>query len=190
MGLIFIGTFAESVDATLAAKNVNVRLGLEKELEWWANGSAIVATDAGKICFFEDDATVSLLAVGPVAGRIWAVGADGVLVEKLPHVAEASPVFDLPAFSANAIALAAVIHGGVYNVPATGAASTITLPATPPDGIEATFVADGVLNDETVTYRDATGPTALTTALTASKRHVVKVVSAGGIWHASAYMSP
>src|SRR5690606_36551469 len=63
MGLIFIGTFAESVDATLAAKNVNVRLGLEKELEWWANGSAIVATDAGKICFFEDDATVSLLAV-------------------------------------------------------------------------------------------------------------------------------
>jgi hypothetical protein len=50
--------------------------------------------------------------------------------------------------------------------------------------------ADGTKNGHTVQYRDATGPTNLTTALTASKRHLVIVEKLGGKWFANAYVSP
>jgi len=66
----------------------------------------------------------------------------------------------------------------------------VTLPASAPDGTFAYFTANGVLNANTVQYVDATGPTNITTALTASKRHLVVVVKRGGSWFANAYVSP
>lgn len=78
----------------------------------------------------------------------------------------------------------------IYDVPATSAASTITLPATARERTRLTFFADGVKNAHTVQYRDATGPTNLTAALTASKRHVVVAVFLGGKWGAVAGVSP
>ena len=85
---------------------------------------------------------------------------------------------------------AGVIPHAVYDVPTTGAASTITLPASSIEGATIQFVADGTKNAHTVTYRDATGPTALTTALLASKRHLVVATYLGGKWFANAYVSP
>ncbi len=52
------------------------------------------------------------------------------------------------------------------------------------------FVADGTKNGHTVTYRDATGTVALTTALTASKRHLVVATFLNGLWNANAYVGP
>jgi hypothetical protein len=75
-------------------------------------------------------------------------------------------------------------------VPATGAASTVTLPAAALDGTSASFVADGTANAHTVQYRDATGVVNLTAALTAAKRHLVIVEKVGGKWFANAYVSP
>lgn len=99
-------------------------------------------------------------------------------------------VATLPAYVGNDSAPTVIVPAAVYDVPATGAASTITLPAAPPDGSRAVFLADGTKNAHTVQYRDATGPTNLTTALTASKRHEVLVYALGGKWFANAYVSP
>jgi hypothetical protein len=96
----------------------------------------------------------------------------------------------IPAYVANDSAPTAIPQGSVIDVPATAAASTITLPAAPVDGTWAVFLADGTKNANTVQYRDATGPTNLTTALTASKRHEVIVYALGGKWFANAYVSP
>jgi hypothetical protein len=52
------------------------------------------------------------------------------------------------------------------------------------------FVANGTDNAHTVQYRDATGPTNITTALTASKRHMVIAAFLNGAWRANAYVSP
>jgi hypothetical protein len=95
-----------------------------------------------------------------------------------------------PAFAANDCAPADIRHGAVYSVPATGAASTVTLPAAAKDGTKAYFVADGAANAHTVQYRDGTGNVNLTAALTAAKRHLVTVVKKGGAWYASAAVSP
>lgn len=96
----------------------------------------------------------------------------------------------IPAYTANDSAPTSIPTGAIIDVPTTGAASTITLPAAPPDGTWAIFTADGTKNAHTVQYRDATGPTNLTTALTASKRHEVLVSALGGKWFANAYVSP
>ena len=50
------------------------------------------------------------------------------------------------------------------------------------------FSADGVKNAHTVQYRQ--GATPLTTALTASKRHLVVALFLDGTWRANAYVSP
>lgn len=88
------------------------------------------------------------------------------------------------------LAAGEVVNNAVYDVGTTGAASTVTLPATPADGIRISFVADGTKNGHTVQFRDATGPANLTTALTASKRFLVICTSLGGKWFANAYVSP
>ena len=89
-GLLVIGVFAESIDASTADKEVNVDLGIEIEVRWWANAGTggATATDLGKIAFVVDDQTVGLTGT-VAAGRIWAVDAGkGVAVEKLQyHVA-------------------------------------------------------------------------------------------------------
>jgi hypothetical protein len=195
-GLLFLGVATENVDATLADLLVNVNLIDELALRWWDNGAgadAVASTDAGSDCYALDDHSVSILAAGKSRlGRAWAVDAiKGVLVEKRTGAATAlASTPAVPAYVANDGIPTTIVNGGIYDVPATGAASTITLPAAAADGTVAYFAADGTKNAHTVTYRDATGPVSLTTALTAAKRHLVVVAKLGGKWTANAYVSP
>lgn len=96
------------------------------------------------------------------------------------------------AFAAGALAIpaASLEHDRVYALPATAANSTVTLPAGAPNGLRVQFTADGTANGHTVTYADATGPTSITAALTASKRHLVTAVKNGGKWFATTGVSP
>lgn len=200
--LYVIGLFNETVDATSAEALVNVKLSRELDIEWWANdSSSISAANVGSLCYVVDDQSVTITASGAsVAGRIWGVDATkGVAVEALQAIPSGTTSLDglkaietvLTAFSSNNINLGASPNSNaIYDVPATGAASTITLPATASEGTIVYFVADGTKNGHTVTYRDATGPVNLTTALTASKRHMVTAAYLNGIWNATAYISP
>lgn len=94
------------------------------------------------------------------------------------------------AYVANAATPASLVHDTTYDVPTTAAASTIALPAATADGTVVRFLADGTKNGHTVQYLDATGSVALTTALLASKRHLVVASKLGGKWFANAYVSP
>lgn len=201
--LFVIGKFAETVDATLADKPVNVNLCRELWVEWLTNdtGSPVLATDLGALCYVKDDQTVTQSPTGAsIAGRVWAVDSTkGVAVEMLDSTPAATASLDglvapegtLAAFSSNNINLGASPNSGtIYDCPTTGAASTITLPATAAEGTLIYFTADGTHNGHTVQYRDATGPTNLTTALTASKRHLVIAAYVAGAWRANAYVSP
>jgi hypothetical protein len=195
-----IGTFSETVDATSAAKSVNVDFGREIEMEWLANSgtNVVSASNVGSLAYYEDDQTVGTLSTGyPRAGRVWSVDATrGVLVQRLRDVTDrlaglTSQVVASAAFVANDLVVPNnPTSGTVYTVPATGAASTVTLPAAARTGTRLTFVANGTLNGHTVQYRDATGPTNLTTALTAAKRHSVVCDFDGTNWYAAAYVSP
>jgi hypothetical protein len=127
---------------------------------------------------------------GPVLIYVDLVPRDAALVTSLAGETGEYTVQTLAAYTSNDTAPASIVSGGVYDVPATGANSTITLPAAPADGTHAIFVADGTKNSNTVQYRDATGPVNITTALTASKRHMVHVTALNGIWNAIAYVSP
>ena len=95
-----------------------------------------------------------------------------------------------PAFVSNDLIIpASPASGAVYDIPTTGAASTVTLPATAEEGCILHFVADGTKNGHAVTYRDATGPANLTSALAASKRHLTTAIFLNGKWNANAYVS-
>lgn len=193
-----IGTFAETVDATAADKPVNVTFGKEVEIEWFANSgsNAAVGTDLGAMAYVEDDQTVGVSAAGrSIAGRIWAVDATkGVAVERLTSLAntldglEARPGPTLAFVAADIVIGDNPKSGTVYDVPTSAANSTISLPATAVEGTVVWFKADGTKNGHTVQYRDVT--TAITTALTASKRHLVQCVFSGSKWFANAYVSP
>lgn len=207
-----IGIFAENVDASSTGLNADspVNVFLEKEITvvWFANdggGGAVLAANRGSVCYMKDDQTVTITSAGAsVAGRVWEVDSTkGVAVEKLsgsgPTVQSGSltglastVTTALPAFASNdsILTAGAAISGNTYTVPATGAASTVTLPAAAADGTILLIIANGTLNAHTVQYRDATGPTNLTTALTASKRHFVIAEKVGGAWYANAYVSP
>lgn len=82
--LMVIGRFAETIDATTVTKLVNVNLGMEIEVEWWANAGAVVAADIGTLAYVADDQSVSADPTGgSVAGLIWAVdAARGVAIQK------------------------------------------------------------------------------------------------------------
>lgn len=193
--LLAIGLFAETVDATAGDLPVQVDLEREVVLEYFANataGDAVAATDIGNNAYMMDDQTVTITAAGrSVAGRIWDVDAlKGIGIEKNSDARKLLSQPVVGAYTANDYAPASIEADAVYDVPTTAAASTITLPAAAPDGTRATFAADGTKNGHTVQYRDATGPTNLTTALTASKRHLVVVQKLGGKWFANAYVSP
>lgn len=197
--LFVIGRFGETVDATSVEKQVQVNLGKEIEGVWWTNSgtNAVAAANVGSLCYVEDDQTVGTVGTAnSVAGIVWAVdSARGVLVEKLQQPAGAgggaSSTDTLPAYASNISVLGDYPNSGtVYDVLTTGAASTVTLPANATPGTILHFHADGTKNGHTVTYRDATGPTNLTTALTASKRHQVTAVFIAGTWTANAYVSP
>jgi hypothetical protein len=140
---------------------------------------------------------VYLTPGGCVAGRIWAFDSvKGAAIQKLQHVLAGGGGAPLPnvapgSFVSNDLVIAASpASGSLYEIPATGAASTVTLPATATEGTIIRFVADGTNNAHTVQYRDATGPTNLTTALTAAKRHQVSAIFLNSKWRANAYVSP
>lgn len=195
--LLVIGVFAETVDATSAEALVNVNFREEITVEWFENSTtgAIAATDVGNFCYVEDDQTVSITPTGSIAGRIWKYSStQGVAVQRLPNIPRSARLLTetvLSAFSSNNINVPSdPASGAIYDIPATGAASTVTLPAAASEGTELTFVADGTKNGHTVQYRDITGTVVLTTALVASKRHTVKAIFLNGIWTAIAYTAP
>lgn len=189
-----IGTFVSTVDATSADKACEVDFEREIRGRWWANSGTSAVGLVGSICYVQDDQTVASVPTtgAPIAGRVWAVSATrGVFVEKLDVAPELAPSIALSAFSSNNINVPDnPTPGAVHDIPATGAASTVTLPATAVEGESITFVADGTKNAHTVTYRDATGPTNLTAALTASKRHQVIATFLNSKWTAIAHVSP
>jgi hypothetical protein len=201
-GLFIIGKFSETIDATAGDLLVNVRLAREVEIEWLNNdGASLAVTDIGALCYIKDDQSVTLVPTSAsVAGRVWGIEAGrGVAVEMLDAVPDGISTLDglvapegtLSAFSSNNINLpASPVSGTVFELPATAAASTVTLPATADEGTVLYFTGNGTLNGHTVTYRDATGPVSLTTALTASKRHLVVAVFLNTEWRANAYVSP
>lgn len=194
-GLIHIGQFARTIDATSAEKPVNVNLGMEVEVDWLENDtvSPVLVTSRGQLCYFLDDQTVTAASAGnAVAGRVWDVEAGrGVAVQKLITPYGGASAGTSPAYVSNDLIIpAGQASDQVFDIPTTTAASLVTLPAAPRDGARLYFVADGVKNGHTVQYRDATGPVLLTTALTASKRHLVIAVALNGKWSANAYVSP
>jgi hypothetical protein len=204
--LLFLGNAVAKVDASSTGplgsvdQDINVDMLEELTLTWYANatsGDAVLSDDVGETCYFIDDQTVTVTSSGnPVAGRIWAVDSvKGVLVEKLTEqsVVVTTTLAEMPtppSYTSHDLIMLSIVNGAIYSVPATTANSTVTLPAAAPDGTVAYFIADGSANANTVQYRDATGPTNLTTALTASKRHMVVVSKEGGAWFANAYVSP
>lgn len=199
LGYVEIGTFEETVDASAADTLVNVNLNRQVVVEYWVNSgtNAVAATDLLAMAYNEDDNTVGISQAGfSPAGRIWGVDSvRGVAVERLPNVGVGSlaglRLNQSPAisFAANDAVIADYpISGAVYDVPMTAAASTISLPANAHEGTVLRFAADGTKNGHTVQYRDVA--TAITTALTASKRHLVECVFKGTKWYANAYVSP
>jgi hypothetical protein len=194
-GLFVIGSFAETVDATAAAKTVSVDLEREIVLERYVNATSTDACASTNLCgiaYLLDDQTATITPTGrSVAGRIWDVDSTkGVAIEKLDLASPAAVQPATGSFTSNDYAPAAITNGAIYAVPTTAAASTITLPAAAPNGTIAYFAANGTANGHTVQYRDETGPTNLTTALVASKRHLVVVSKLAGNWVANAYVSP
>lgn len=203
-GLVFLGVYTGNPADQVTGKFVGdgttkIQVGLIQDVlaVYFANGTggdAIAATDLLETAYALDDATASILPVGksPLGTIIDVDTRFGIGIVKggLGNIGSLlSLVSVLPAFAANAIAQTAVRSGAVYDVPATAAASTITLPAAP-DGTEIEYTANGTLNAHTVQYIDATGTVNLTTALTASKRHLVRAVRVNGSWRANAYISP
>jgi len=81
-GYVFIGVFAEQVDATSSGplgavdQPVNVDLLRERTILWRANDGTITASNVGSYCYFSDDLTVSLNSTTQSkAGLILAVDA-------------------------------------------------------------------------------------------------------------------
>lgn len=195
--LVPVGTCMRKVDASGGDKTVSVDIGRELHGEWFANdtaGNAVTASDVGNVCWMLDDDTVTITPGNrAIAGRVWKVSTKGVLVERLQSLVRTPLPQPAPiAFVAADYVLtaAAIVQDGVYDLPATAAASTVTLPANAPDGTRVSFTADGVKNGHTIQYRDATGPTAITAALVASKRHLVVCQKQSGKWFATSSVSP
>lgn len=139
-----IGTFAENVDATSVAKTVQVDLGREIEIEWFANssaGDAVLTTSVGQLCYVVDDQTVMITASGKsVAGRVWAVDSTkGVAVEKL--VAS-----QMLAATGN-IAASAVTVGTAYQILSVNSGATASEWRQDPDS----FAVINATNDVTIT---------------------------------------
>lgn len=181
--LIFLGFAVEKVDASSADKLVNVEHPEEIVAFWFPNATstdAVASTDFGKTVYLADDQTATITATAhAVLGKCWGVDSTkGVLVQKVAP--SLRPVITLPAFAAGDTAPTSIVDGAVYDVPATAANSTISLPAAAPDGTVAFFHADGTKNGHTLTFRDVT--TAISAATTASKRVAATAIKADGKW--------
>lgn len=148
----------------------------------------------GRVCYTLDDQTVTSTPTGSIAGRVWAVDSVlGVLVEPMPEAGTElrAAVAGVLSYASNDCVLTAAqcVNGAVYDVPTTGASSTVTLPVTGvPDGTTLTFIADGTKNGHTVQYRF--GTTNVTAALTASKIHRVQATKLLSGWGATSTVAP
>ncbi|PZA07784.1 MULTISPECIES: hypothetical protein [unclassified Meiothermus] len=86
LNLVALGLATETVDNTGGAdgaKRVNVEPGIYR-FDNSAAGDAIAETDIGSDCYIVDDSTVAKTNGGgtrSVAGKVWAVDADGVWVK-------------------------------------------------------------------------------------------------------------
>jgi hypothetical protein len=192
---LVIGKAGRKVVQSASTPNCEVRFAREHFGYLFINdsGTAVAATDIGKICYVLDDQTVTMAVTGKgIAGRVWAVSAsEGVLVEPLDVLTPNRSAGITLGYVTNDCVLTAAQaqDGNVFDVPTTAAASTITLPVTGvPDGTTLTFVADGTKNGHTVQYRF--GTTNITAALTASKIHRVQVTKLGSGWGATSTVAP
>lgn len=199
--LFCLGRFTETVDATGGEKLVEVDLGRIIRIDFWVNAGNISAANIGSLAYAADDQTATLTSSGnSVAGRIMRVDTErGVGILRLdaipPAVGSLAGLVAVetapPAFVSNDLVIPNDPESGaIYDIPTTSANSTVTLPDTAEEGCILRFVADGTKNGHTVQYRDETGPVNLTTALAASKRHLVTAVFLNGKWNAAAYVSP
>lgn len=191
---IDLGEFAETRTGN-GVQGVMVKLHRELVSRRWSNDNVapLLASDVGKFCFVRDDSTVSKSSTGGRmrAGMVIGVDSIGVLVVSLmdaPTPAQTGPT--LAFVAGDAVVPANPRPGAIYDVPTTAAASTVTLPAVALEGTEISIFADGTKNGHTVQYRDATGPTLLTAALVASKRHLVRCVYLNGRWAAISAVAP
>lgn len=144
-----------------------------------ATGNAVLATIAPAqraivVCRFD--------------GTIWYA----VAAANSSSVVQGRGVGAVPAFVANAATVSASLVDAysVLTIPATAAGSTITLAAGARAGQSVTLVANGTLNGHAITINDATGPTAITAALTASKRLHILCTFDGTIWTAAPVVGP
>ena len=204
-GLFILGTAAEAVDASSAAKTISVDLGKERGMKWFANHtvSAVAATDVGALCYVQDDQTVTMLSTSrAVAGRVWQYSATkGILVEILDIgaeygsaaatlVAPRTGTLSTPGGTSDiAVSAGQVVNGAVYLLPSLATNTTVTLATgTIADGTQITIVADGTQGAFTTTYRY--GTTAVTAALTASKGHTAILTKYGNLWMAATTVAP
>lgn len=189
-----VGEFAETRTGD-GTQTVMIRLHHDIVTRRWANdsGTAVAATDVGRMCFVKDSSTVSMSSAGgrQRAGIVIAVDSLGVRVMSVMDAPSPAPAGSTLSFAAGDCVVPDYPRpGSIFDIPTTAANSTVTLPADAFEGTPIVFVADGTKNGHTVQYRDATGPANLTTALTASKRHQVHAVFLNGKWTANAYVSP
>jgi hypothetical protein len=140
--LFFIGTFAENKAVSASDQLVDVDLGDEIEVRWYANGSSsIAATDVGAVCYFDDDQTVNKTSTGrSLAGRIWAVDSTkGVAVEKLTatqataqsgSVADSSITPSYAAVDATNDVTITIAQGRKRKITLSGSGKNVTVSAT------------------------------------------------------------
>lgn len=98
-----------------------------------------------------------------------------------------SPFQTLLSQAANDYAVPAE-HLKVFEINTTAANSTVSLPASAPNGTVCFIVADGTKNGHTLTFRDVT--TSISAATTASKRVAATAVKAGGAWAVTLTVGP
>lgn len=187
--LTFVGVFEDDTVATADTTVLVDRLRDVPAVKF-ANDTVTPITVAGEACFAKDSATVtgdssSNSSVGPAVQ----VDTDGVWLEVVPSAGSGSTLRSLisdtttAAWASNEWAPtgASLVSGTVYSLPATGAASKVTLPTTGnTEGVIIYVSADGTKNGHTVTFY--VGATAVTAALTASKRILAVCVYTGGTW--------
>lgn len=189
-----LGRSLQTITVAVAGATCRVESGV---LQWNNSGtSPVTAALIDRPCYVEDDNTVAASGT-VVAGIVKRIVTDNgvtqicVLSASGPSGSNNSAIGPTQVYTANDLVLAAnPAHDAVFDVPTTAAASTITLPATAREGTRIFFSADGTKNGHTIQYRDATGPVNLTTALTASKRHLAMCQYLSGKWTANAYVSP
>lgn len=95
-GLLPIGYFDRDLEGDGVAK-ARVRLFGEIQVDRFANDSndPVTVADIGSMCFIAGPATVSIEGSGrSVAGRVWGVSSDGVLVQMALNLGPEGPQGD------------------------------------------------------------------------------------------------